>query len=154
MIGDGHYAAVNGAYITYMSSTLTEISLPEGAHKNVLAAYVTESGNYVFDVKAAGFGINGDSWGHPSGEYIMIKLAISSDGKIISTLTVSQKESEGIGDVCADPSYYEQFNGQTAETYGDVENISKATVTSEGYKKAIGHAFAAFELLKGGEVNE
>ena len=151
-IGDETYATVNSAYVVYSGATLTEVTLPEGAHKNVLAAYATESGNYVFELKAAGYGINGE-W-HTSGEYIKLKVAISSEGKIISTLTTYQSESEGFGDACATPEYYERFNGSTNDTYKSVENISGATYTSDGYKKAIGHAFKAFELLKGGEVNE
>ena len=151
-IDDETYATVNSTYVVYSGATLTEVTLPEGAHKNVLAAYVTESGNYVFELKAAGYGINGE-W-HTSGEYIKLKVAISSEGKIISTLTTYQSESEGIGDICANPDYYEQYNGKDAENYDGVENVAGATYTTSGYKKAIGHAFKAFELLKGGEVNE
>lgn len=151
-IGDATYATVNSAYVIYSGATLTEVALPEGAHKNVLAAYVTASGNYVFELKAAGYGINGE-W-HTSGEYIKLKVAISADGKIISTLTTYQNESEGIGDISANPDYYEQFNGKDAASYGDVSNVAGATFTTSGYKKAIGYAFDAFELLKGGEVNE
>jgi len=151
-IGDGSYAAAYSAFVTYTSSTLTEVTLPEGAHQNVLAAYVTESGNYVFELQAAGYGINGE-W-NKSNEYIKLKIAISSEGKIISTLTTYENESDGIGDVCGTPEYYEQYNGRDAETYKEVPTISGATVTSGGYKKAIERAFAAYELLKGGEVNE
>lgn len=148
-IGDGAYATANSAFITYSSAALTEVTLPEGVHKNVLKAYVTESGNYVFELQAAGYGIKGDKYVR-SNEYILLKVAISADGKILSTLTVSQKESEGIGDVCAGPDYYERFNGSDSATYNDVENISGATVTSEGYKEAIGYAFEAYEIIKGG----
>ena len=151
-IGNGAYVAANSAFITYSSATLTEVALPEGAHKNVLAAYVTDSGNYVFELQAAGYGINGE-W-HTSGEYVKLKVAISAEGKIISTLTTYQSESEGIGDVCADPNYYESFNGKDATSYSDVENVSNATVTTSGYKKAIGYAFEAFEILTGGIENE
>ncbi len=151
-IGDATYATVNSSYITYSEATLTEVAIPEGAHKNVVAAYVTASGNYVFELKAAGYGINGE-W-HTSGEYIKLKVAISADGKIISTLTTYQNESEGIGDVSANPDYYEQFNGKDSASYGDVSNVAGATVTTSGYKKAIGYAFDAFEILTGGAQGE
>lgn len=152
-VGDGTYATANSAYVAYTGATLTEVALPEGANKNVLKAYVTESGNYVFELQAAGYGIKGDKYVR-SNEYILLKVAISADGKIISTLTTYQSESEGIGDACADAKYYESFNGSSATTYGDVENISGATVTSEGYKEAIGYAFEAFENLSGGATDE
>lgn len=140
------------AYAVYLASSMEEITLPEGVSKNVLKAWKTASGNFVFEVQAAGYGINGEYVA--SGEYIKLKLAISADGAILATLTVSQKETEGIGDVCMDPEYYEQFNGKTSENYVDVPNISGATVTTSGYKSAVKAAFGAYDLLKGESENE
>ncbi len=151
-ISDEIYVTVENAYVIYSGVTLTEVALPEGVNKNVLSAYRTTSGNYMFELQAAGYGIEGD-W-NTSGEYIKLKVVISPDGKIISTLTTYQNESEGIGDICADPSYYESFNGREASTYKDVENVTGATVTTRGYKRAIGYAFDAFEKITGGTGNE
>lgn len=135
----------------FEASKLNAVTLPAGVSKNVLSAQVTDSGNYVLELRASGYGKT-DNYGS-SGEYIKIKVAISADGKIISTLTTYQNESENIGDACADPSYYEQYNGKTEQTYGDVPNISGATVTSTGYKEAIKLAFDTVELIKGGAAN-
>ena len=142
-------AKAEAAYAVYTASKLSEVTLPEGASKNVLKAYKTESGNYVFELQAAGYGINGEYYA--SGEYIKLQVAISADGKIISTLTTYENETDGIGDVCATPEYYEKFNGTTSETYTGVENVSGATVTTSAYKSAIKQAFAAFDLMKGGD---
>ena len=85
-----------------------------------------------------------------SGKPIYIKLSVTPDGAIISTLTVEQYESEKIGDKCGDESYYSQFNGKTEENYVTVDNISGATYTSDGYKSAIKNAFEAINLYEEG----
>lgn len=144
-------SVAKAALDVYLASSMTELTLPETVNKDVLTAHVTKSGNYVFELRARGYG-KSDGYGS-SGEYIKIKLAIGADGKIISTLTVSQSESKNIGDACAKPSYYEQYNGKGEAEIGSVPNISKATVTSEGYKNALKYAFEAMNILKGGAAN-
>lgn len=116
----------------------------------VLKAYKTESGNYVFELRAAGFGINGDHWYNPSGEYIYIKVSATAKGKIIACETTKQSESDGIGSVCGDREFYSQFNGKTNEDYKDIDAISGATITTNGYKTAIGKVFEAINILEGG----
>lgn len=134
-----------------IASTLTEIDISGYADmpSQVQKAYKTASGNYVFDLRAAGYGINGDKY-TASGEYIYIKVSATADGKIIACETVSQKESDGIGSACADSSFYTQFNGKTADTYKDIDAISGATVTTNGYTTAISKVFEAINILKGG----
>lgn len=154
-------AAVAAArdYLLVTGEGLTEAEMPEGVDASV-AHSVTKiwsapRGGYVFELRAAGYGILGGNKWHPaSGEYITIKLAIDAQGRIISTLTVYENESDGIGDACADPEYYEQYNGKDGASVDEVPKISGATTTSDGYKKAVKNAFAVFELLSGGEENE
>ncbi len=117
--------------------------------KQVVAAYQTASGNYVFDLEAAGFGINGDDWYKPSGEHIQIKVAATADGQIISCKTMYQSETEGVGSVCGEASFYTQFNGRDVNNYLDVDAISGATITTNGYKIAIGKVFDVIAMLKG-----
>ncbi len=146
-------AAATGAVATIRSWELTDIDVSAYADMPtaITAAYKTSSGNYVFDVKAAGYGINGGNKYHPaSGEYIYIKVSVTADGKIVACETVSQKESDGFGDACAAPEYYSQYNGKTAETYTEVDSISGATITSDGYMKAISRVFEAVTILNGG----
>ena len=111
--------------------------------------YKTESGNYVFELKAAGFGINGDTWYNPSGEYIKIKLSATADGKVINCVTVSQKETDGVGSPCGDKKFYSQFNGKTEADYKEIDAISGATITTNGYKTAVSKVFEAIKILKG-----
>lgn len=136
------------------SSEMTEIDLTGyEMPKQIEKAYTTASGNYVFELKASGYGIYGDEY-TKSGEHIKIKVSLTEDGTIIYCETTYQSESEGIGSVCADESFYSQFNGKTAETYGDIDTIAGATITTNGYKTAVSKAFEAITILKGEVVSE
>lgn len=136
-----------------IGSTQTEIDLT--AYPDMPAAVqkaaVTATGNYVLEVRGAGFGINGDHYYNPSGEYIYIRVSVTPAGKIIACETISQKESDGIGSVCADPSFYNQFNGKDQSNYKEIDAISGATITTNGYTTAISRAFEAVTILSGDE---
>lgn len=134
-------------------AALTDVDLTklEGAPKNLISAKKTESGNYVIETKGAGYGIKGGDDYHPaSGEYIYIKVCISADGKIIDIITTKQAETQGLGDACADEKFYGQFVTKTEDSYGDIDAISGATLTTDGYKAAVRDAFAAYKIIKGG----
>lgn len=140
-----------------LESSSTEIVIADysGLPSALLSASKTESGNYILDLKGAGYGINGGNDYHPaSGEYIYIRVSMTKDGKIIDCLTVSEEETDGIGSVCADEKFYGQFVGKTEENYGDIDAISGATVTTNGYKNAILRAFESVKILEGGQDNE
>jgi len=135
------------------ASAVEDIDLTsfEGLPKRLKSAKKTATGNFILEVEGAGFGImNDDEYIHSSGEYILIRVSITSDGRIIDTLTVYQAESEGIGDACAKESFYGQFDGKTENDYKNIDAISGATYTTNGYLKAIENAFAALKILKGG----
>ncbi|MBE6596231.1 MAG: FMN-binding protein [Ruminococcaceae bacterium] len=136
------------AYGIYSSAELTEVVKPEGVSSDVEKIYVSGSGNYLFELRARGYGIVGDKYA--SGEFIKLKLVIGKDGRIMSILTTYQKESPNVGDVTIDPEYYEQYNGKGASDYESVATVSGATVSTTGYKNAIKIAFEAYEILKGG----
>ena len=133
-----------------ISSELTEVDLSGyEMPSQIEKAYTTSTGNYVFELKAAGFGINGDEYYYPSGEHIKIKISLTADGTVIYCETTYQSESDGIGSACADEAFYSQFNGKTAETYGDIDAIAGATITTNGYKTAVSKTFEAIKILKG-----
>ncbi len=132
------------------TSTMEEIDLTQypDMPEAVTKVNVTASGNYVFELKASGYGIKGDKYIR-SGEYITLRVSATPDGTIISTQTMSQKESEGFGDACATPEFYSQFNGKTSENYKEIDAIGGATVTTSGYVTAISRVFEAINILKG-----
>ena len=147
---DAVKAAVSDSATAIINSEITELDISGyEMPKQIEKAYKTASGNYVFDLKASGFGINGDEYYNPSGEYIKIKISVTEDGKIIACQTVSQKETDGIGSACEDVNFYSQFNGKTEADYGDIDAISGATITTNGYKTAVSKVFEAIKILKG-----
>ncbi|MBQ9085204.1 MAG: FMN-binding protein [Clostridia bacterium] len=160
-VDEGTTATVTAAEAVYSSLKTEDISSLTGATKRaVKEAYSTEGGYYLFTLSAAGYSVNAPSYAHTSGTYIIVKLVISPDGAIESVKTISQDESEGIGDACATDDYVSEYEGLTdadITVIGDGESqtstapgvISGATLTSRGYQTAIKEAFKAYELLKG-----
>ena len=145
---------VSDAAALLKATVLEDIDLsayPELA-KTVLAAQKTATGNYVVETKGAGYGIKGGDEYHPaSGEYIVVRVAMTAEGKILDCITVYENETDGLGDACAEESFYGQFVGKTQENYTEIDAIGGATLTTNGYKQAIERAFAAMNVLKGGE---
>lgn len=148
-------AQIEAANAIISASTLTDVTKPAGTSSAVTKISKTESGNYVFEVKASGFSAE------YYGEEILIKLSISSDGKIIDVLTLSHEETKGYGDKCATEEYYESWRGVGADeivisgapigdSTTDPGAISGATYTSNGYQRAVKAAFNAFKILNEG----
>ncbi len=147
---DATKTAIADAHTLWTASSLTEVDITGlELPKNVLKVSVTPTGNYVLEIRAEGYGIKGH-WQN-SGKYIFISVAATPRGKIISTVTTAQSETEGYGDPCADESYYSQFDGKDATNYTEVDAIAGASeFTSKGYVEAIGKVFEAIEILEGG----
>ncbi|MBQ4612166.1 MAG: FMN-binding protein [Clostridia bacterium] len=141
------------AVATIKATTLTDIDLtayPTLAN-TVVSAKKTATGNFVVETKGAGYGIKGGNEYVPaSGEYIIVKVSMTADGKIIDCLTVSQGETANLGDACKDEAFYGQFDGKTEADYTEIDAIAGATMTTDGYKQAIERAFAAVKVLNGG----
>lgn len=143
-------ATANTAAALLLASQTSPISLSSyaGLPTSLTSAEKTSTGNYVLELKAAGYGIYGTR--KPSGEYITIRVSLTSDGTVIDCLTLSQAETEGVGSVCAEESFYGQFRGKTEDTYTQIDAISRATITTDGYKKAILDAFTSVRIFEKG----
>lgn len=117
----------------------------------ILSVKQTLTGNFIIETKGAGYGIKGgDEWHPASGEYIVVRVALTPEGKILDCITVSQAETKGLGDACASESFYGQFKGKTEADYTEIDAIGGATMTTDGYKQAIQRAYEALGLAKGG----
>ena len=146
-------AIYTNAVAKIKASTLEEINLASYAdlQATIVKAQKSASGNYVIEAKGAGYGIKGGDEYHPaSNEYIIVRVSLTKDYKIIDCVTVSQAETKGLGDACAEESFYGQFVGKTEQNYTEIDAISGATLTTNGYKQAIERAFAALKVLNGG----
>lgn len=150
--GTSDNAVAAAAIKTLRDSMLDDVNIADtGISENIQSVQKTASGNYVMEIKGAGYGIKGgDQWHPASGEYILIKVSITADGKIIDCLTLSQAETQNLGSACADEKFYGQFDGKTAETLDQVDAISGATITTDGYMVAIERCLDAVKILEGG----
>ena len=140
--------SVNAGIVASAELTEIDITSYENMPSAIDKAYKTANGNYLFELRAAGYGINGDEY-TASGEYIYIKVSVTADGTIIACETVSQKETDKIGSACADASFYSQFDGKNETNYGEIDAIGGATITTNGYKTGVAKVFEAVKILEG-----
>lgn len=112
------------------------LALPEG----VTEVYEGNDGTgFVILMQAKGYG--GD---------IRLICGIRPDGSIEAVKTLSHSETSGIGSKVVDNAsgYHDNYKGKTADTYGAVDTVTGATISSTAYKKALGCAFEAYEIAK------
>ena len=148
---NGENATAAAAIVTIKSTTYTDLDISafKGVSKRVQSAKVTDKGVYVLTVEGSGFGKKGSSDYGASGEYLVIQIALTADGKILDCYTVYQNESKGFGDVCATEEFYGQFAGKTQDNYEEII-IAGSTYTTDGYHGAIKNAFKAVAIFEGG----
>ena len=112
------------------------------------SAYVTDAGDYVFDVQSAGY--HGD---------VELMIGIASDGTVAGIQIVSEDETDGIGTNALTEDYFGTFTGLTAEGTLTVEEpgsgetqvdgVSGATFTSTAVVTDLNIAFEAYAQLGG-----
>ena len=140
-----------------LAKAQTTVDIAEsGINKNITMVQKTAQGNYIININGIGFAYLGDDHAYQPGRNIPIEICvvITPEGTIQKCLTVAHEESGGYGAVCGEESYYSQFDGKTSESYKEVDGISGATITTNGYMKAIERAFEAVRILEGGVANE
>ena len=131
-------------------SKIIDLSAYTNLPSQLKIAYKADNG-YTLVLHAAGYGVNGGGSKYHSGNGvpIVIKVTATKDGTITSCVTVSQSESPDYGAACKDEKFYSQFNGKTEADYSQIDAISGATITTEGYKAAIGAVFEAIKIMEG-----
>ena len=112
------------------------------------SAYVTDAGDYVFDVQSAGY--HGD---------VELMIGIASDGTVAGIQIVSEDETDGIGTNALTEDYFGTFTGLAAEGTLTVEKpgsgetqvdgVSGATFTSNAVVADLNIAFDAYAQLGG-----
>ncbi len=152
-------AAAAMAAVEAVNATVFEdidITAFEGLPKQLISAKKTATGNFVIEIKGVGYGIKGGDDYHPaSGEYIIIRIAIASDGTVLDCVTVSHGETPAIGGaIVEDAEYYGQYVGLNETECGEIDTVSGATLTTNGYNEAVLRAFASVKIFTGGTENE
>lgn len=149
---DAASAARAQAAATLAIAQTTVDTTDSGINENITAVQKTAAGNYIIQINGLGFAYFGDESHYVPGKNIPIQICaiISPEGVMLNCLTISQQESKGYGAVCGEESYYGQFDGKTIDTYKEVDGIAGATITTNGYMKAIERCFKAVEILEGG----
>lgn len=97
----------------------------------------TNGAGYVFMLTTKGYG--GD---------MKLICGMKSDGTIEQSKTLSHAETSGLGSKTAEDPYRNQYSGKSADTLGEVDAITGATISSTAYKNAIEDAFKAYDMIK------
>lgn len=115
---------------------ITDVKLPEGVSELYRG---NDNSGYVVITMSKGYG--GD---------IRVICGILPDGSIEAVKTLIHAETNGIGSKVADngSGYNKQYSGKTMETYGEVQAVSGATISSRAYKNAVGLALEAYGIVK------
>lgn len=113
----------------------------DGLPERVDEVYCAENGSgYVFMLTTKGYG--GD---------MKLICGINADGTIEACKTLSHSETSGLGSKTAEDPYRNQYCGKSADTLGEVDAISGATISSTAYMNAVQDAFEAFDMVKEAE---
>ena len=151
-------ATAEAAIAKVMATKLTELQKSdyEGIHRRVESIFVTDSGNYIFQIKCDGHGVKGDpTHEHASGQRYVIKVCISADGIIIDSQTIEHSETPTWGGPQLDDgAFNSNFIGKNETESGAVDTVAGTTNTTGGYKEAILRCFAAYQIIIGGTTNE
>lgn len=100
------------------------------------AYFATNGAGYVFMLTTKGYG--GD---------MKLICGMDADGVIEQCKTLSHAETSGLGSKTAEDPYRNQYCGKSAETLGEVDAITGATISSNAYKNAIEDAFKAYDIV-------
>ena len=108
-------------------------NLPERVTEEYSA---TNGAGYVFMLTTKGYG--GD---------MKLICGMDADGVIEQCKTLLHAETSGLGSKTAEDPYRNQYCGKSAETLGEVDAITGATISSNAYKNAIEDAFKAYDIV-------
>ena len=109
----------------------------ENLPERVTEAYsATNGAGYIFMLTTKGYG--GD---------MKLICGMDADGVIEQCKTLSHAETSGLGSKTAEDPYRNQYCKKSAETLGEVDAITGATISSNAYKNAIEDAFKAYDIV-------
>ena len=117
---------------------LLDVTMPEG--RFVTEVYKADNGSgYVFMITGNGYGGKGT---------MKLITSVDPDGNIIATKTLSHAETAGMGSKTAGDDYRQQWTGINADSIGDVDAITGATISSTHYLNSMRSVFEAYAAVK------
>lgn len=131
----------------YTFTAFDDVEFEPGSAGNVVDAYIataagqSEPAGYVITANAKGF--NGP---------VNIMVGFDAEGKITGVKLLEHSETPGLGTKVGEAKFTSQFLDKDTETYTEVDAIAGATISSTAFKRALGVAVEAFNLMKGGAV--
>lgn len=121
----------NGEVVTF--DGVTTVIVPTGDEKVC-----------VFEVMADGYSKNG----------IHVLVGVNEDLSVAGVYYLSCGETPGVGTKTQDKGYLAKFEGITADEIDKIDNLTGATYSSKGFKKAVKCAIECYEQNKEAIFNE
>ena len=123
--------------------TRLDVELPEvyddGTENFVTEVYEADNGvGYVFMITGNGYGGKGT---------MKLITSVGPDGAIIATQTLQHAETAGMGSKTADEDYRSRWVGITADTTGDVDAVTGASISSGHYLNSMRSVFQAYAAI-------
>jgi len=114
-----------------------EINYTDGVPSTIKEIYRAANGvGYIFIAAVNGF--SGD---------ITVICAVSPDGNIIGTSTLSHTETKGIGTILEQESFLTPFTGLDSNLEG-IDTVAGATISTRAFIRAIQDVMEAFYLIE------
>lgn len=116
-------------------------------HPSVNQVFVAKSGDDVSGViiQAASKGYGGS---------VPVMVGFSNEGLIVGVVVDASGETAGLGQRVAESNFTDQFKGLDAnDTFGNVETISSATISSQSVIVSVRTACDAWQSILGKEAN-
>lgn len=148
--------AVNIAFVAYGKVAGVEVEMPEEPEEvdplttifpeeelvpaemaGFEEAYTTASGGVVIVWPTKGY----------EDKPMDVIVGLNPDGTIAGVRLGENEQTPGIGTMCAEPSYTDQYIGRTDTK--DLDAVSGATVTSDAFRKAVREVLEAYSAAKG-----
>lgn len=92
----------------------------------------------IFEIEENGYSKNG----------IHILVGVNEDLTVAGIYYISCGETPGVGTKTQDDDYLAKYDGVNSDEIDDIDNITGATYSSKGFKKAVKHAIECYEQNK------
>lgn len=131
------------AIVDLAGGEVTAIDTPEGLD----AAYTSGT---ITVLVSSDTGYTADGYGDP--KPLTVAVAFDEGGTIVGIWVDATKQTQGIGDVVAEPEFKDKFLGiQNEDGLADVDAIAGVTESCVGVKKAVRRCVQHMATLTGGE---